>query len=107
MEIKKILVPVVFLDASLRVVQEATYLARHFHAEVVLLHVVEPLGFLEGLSSETRKLHEKMIDKAKEDLEESLKGEFTGIDVTRRLELGHPAQKILETAAGEGVDLIM
>ena len=48
--IKKILVPVVFTDTSRHVVQQAAWLARRFHAELILLHVVTPLSYLQTLT---------------------------------------------------------
>lgn len=45
MKISKILVPVVFLDSSVGVVHQAVCLARHFHSEIILLHVVTPLSY--------------------------------------------------------------
>jgi len=112
MNIKKILVPVVFLDASLRVVHQAAYLARHFQSEIILLHVVTPMGYpagvLEGGHEITaRDLDAEIVRRAKEDLEHSLRFEFDGIAVRRLLLRGHPASEIAQTALDENVDLIV
>ena len=40
LNIQKILVPIVFTDTSRHVVHQAAWLARRFHAEMILLHVV-------------------------------------------------------------------
>ena len=45
----KILLPLDFQNVSLRVVQQAVVLARHFHSEILLLHVVTPLSYPVGL----------------------------------------------------------
>jgi nucleotide-binding universal stress UspA family protein len=45
LSIQKILVPVVFTDTSRHVVHQAAWLARRFHAEMILLHVVTPLSY--------------------------------------------------------------
>jgi nucleotide-binding universal stress UspA family protein len=108
MDIKKILVPVVFLDASLRVTQQATYLARHFHAEIILVHVVTPLSYSAALlEGGAREFQDEVVRRAKEDLEESLQGEFEGITVRRLLLRGHPASEIVKTARSENADLIV
>jgi nucleotide-binding universal stress UspA family protein len=46
---QRILVPVVFADTSRTVARQAAWLARRFHAEIVLLHVVTPLGYPAGV----------------------------------------------------------
>ena len=48
LSIQKLLFPVVFTDTSQRVVHEAAWLARRFHAEMILLHVVPPLSYPAG-----------------------------------------------------------
>ena len=49
LSIQKILVPLVFTGNSRHVVQQAAWLARHFHAEVILLHVVTPFSYPAGV----------------------------------------------------------
>ena len=46
---KKILLPIDFPNASLRVVHQAATLARHFHSEIVMLHVVTDLSRTAGV----------------------------------------------------------
>jgi hypothetical protein len=50
LNIKKILLPLDLEQTNLpgAVVHEAAALTRHFHSEVLVLHVVEPLTFLAG-----------------------------------------------------------
>ena len=45
----KILLPVDFPNPSLGVVHQAAFLARHFHSEIILLHVVTPLSYPAGI----------------------------------------------------------
>jgi nucleotide-binding universal stress UspA family protein len=49
MLMNKILLPVDFPHAPLGVVHQAAFLARHFHSEIILLHVVAPLSFPAGV----------------------------------------------------------
>ena len=49
LNIKKILLPVDFPNASLRVVHQAATLAHHFHSEIVMLHVVTAQSHAAGV----------------------------------------------------------
>ena len=57
LSIQKILVPVVLADTSRHVVHQAAWLARRFHAEIILLHVVTPLSYPAGLLEERARDH--------------------------------------------------
>ena len=61
LKIRKILLPVAseddLTDASRRVVRQAAWLARHFQAEVILLHAVPPLSFPAGWLENYRVQH--------------------------------------------------
>jgi nucleotide-binding universal stress UspA family protein len=110
--IHKILLPVVLADTAWHVVHQAAWLARRFHAEVILLHVVTPLsypaGLLEGGHEITaRDLHARVVQRAQEDLDQALQPELDGIAVTRLLLRGDPAREIVQTARDRNVDLIM
>jgi nucleotide-binding universal stress UspA family protein len=112
LSIKKILVPVVFADTSRHVVHQAAWLARRFHAEIILLHVVTPLnypaGVLEsGYELTARDLHAHIVQRAQEDLDQELRPDLDGIVVTRMLLRGDPAQEIVKTARDQNVDLIV
>jgi nucleotide-binding universal stress UspA family protein len=112
LNIQKILVPLVFVDASRQVGQHAAWLARRFHAEVILLHVVTPLnypaGALEGGHEITaRDLQAHIVQLAQQDLEQALRSELDGIAVSRVLLRGDPADEILKTARDQKVDLIV
>jgi len=112
LSIQKILVPVVFTDTSKHVAHQAAWLARRFHAEVILLHVVPPLiypaGILEsGHEITARDLHAHIIQQAQKNLDEALQPELDGLAVTRVLIRGDPAREIVETARDRNVDLIV
>ena len=116
LNIRKILLPVVFTDpftdTSRHPVQQAAWLARRFQAEIILLHVVSPLsypyGVLEsGHNITARDLHAEAVRRAQEDLDQTSPPEFDGITVTSVLLRGDPAGEIVETARDRNVDLIV
>ena len=109
LSIQKILVPVVFTDTSRHVVHQAAWLARRFHAEIILLHVVTPLsypaGWLEsGHEITARDLHAHIVQRAQEGLDQALRPELDGIAVTRVLLRGDPAHEIVKMARDRNVD---
>jgi nucleotide-binding universal stress UspA family protein len=112
LSIQKILLPVVFPDTSRHVVHQAAWLARRFHAEIILLHVVTPLSYPAGVLESgheitARDLHAHIVQRAQKDLDEALRPELDGIAVTRVLLRGDPAREIVETARDRNVDMIV
>ena len=112
LSIHKILVPVVFAATSRHVVHQAAWLARRFHAEVILLHVVTPLSYPAGMLESgheitARDLHAHIVQRAQKDLDQALGPELDGIAVTRVLLRGDPAYEIVNTARDRNVDLIV
>jgi nucleotide-binding universal stress UspA family protein len=112
LSLKTILVPIVFADTSRQVVHEAAWLARRFHAEMILLHVVTafhyPAGMLEGGHEITaRDLHAQIVQQSQKLLDETLRPELEGIQVTRMLLRGDPAEEIVKTARDRDVRLIV
>ena len=112
LSIHKILVPIVLADTARHVVHQAAWLARRFHAEVILLHVVTPLSYPAGILERghemtARDLHAQIVQRAQQDLEQALRPELDGITVTRLLLRGDPAHEIVKTARDQNVDLIM
>ena len=107
----KILLPVDVPDAKLKAVRQATFLARHFHSEIILLHVVAPMsypvGILEIGYELTGDLHAEIMKRAQRDLDQSLRSELDTIAVKRLLLRGDPAREIAKTARDEKVDLIV
>jgi nucleotide-binding universal stress UspA family protein len=93
-------------------IHQAAFLARHFHAEILLLHVVPPLnypaGILEsGVEITARDLHAEIVKGARKELDELSLPEFDGNAVKRLLLRGDPAQEIVRTARDEKVGLIV
>jgi nucleotide-binding universal stress UspA family protein len=112
LSIQKILVPFVFTDTSRQVARQAAWLARRFHAEIILLHVVTPLSYpasvLEsGHEITARDLQAHIVQQAQKELDEALLPELDGIAVTRMLLRGDPAHEIVKTARDLNVDLIV
>ena len=110
--VHKILVPIVSADTSRHIIQQAAWLARRVHAEIVLLHVVTPFnypaGFLEsGHEITARDLESQVIRRAQRDLEGTPHPELDGVTVTRVLLRGDPAREIVKAAVDQKVDLIM
>jgi nucleotide-binding universal stress UspA family protein len=112
LKIGRILLPIDFQDPSKRVVHQAAVLARHFHSEIVMLHVVTPLsysaGMIEGgyVPANLGDLLKELIHQAQKKLDQALGPEFDGIDVRRMLLEGDPALTIVKTARAEKADLI-
>ena len=113
--INKILLPVVFTDNSAHFEQlacQAAWLARRFHAEIILLHVVTPFSYPYGLLESgheitARDLHGKVVQCAQKALAEVLRPQLEGIAVTRVLLRGDPAREIVEAARFHDADLIV
>jgi nucleotide-binding universal stress UspA family protein len=111
LSIQKILVPVVFGGTSRHVAQQAAWLARRFHAEVILLHVLTPFNYPAGVLESgdeitAQDLQAQVVQRAQHDLDHVLRPELDGIPVTRMLLRGHAAQEIVQTAFDRSVDLI-
>ncbi len=108
--ITRILYPTDFSEASMVVLAPLGTLARLFNAEVVLLHVIEPLplpaegyfptGVWQAYMDETRQEAVNQLDR----LAGALKAE--GVAVTSRLAVGPVVSRILNAAKEESADLI-
>jgi nucleotide-binding universal stress UspA family protein len=112
LSIQKILVPVVFTETYRHVVHQAAWLARRFHAELILLHVVTPFSYPAGVLESgheitARDLHAHIVQRAQKDLDQALPPELEGMAVTRVLLRGDPAREIVTTARDRNVDLIV
>jgi nucleotide-binding universal stress UspA family protein len=112
-KIGKILLPVDFQDSSKRVIHQAATLARHFHSEIVMLHVVTPLtysaGMLEGsyVPANLGDLLKELVRQAQKQLDTAIGAELDGVAVKRLLLEGDPALTIVRTARAEKADLIV
>jgi len=110
--IQKILVPVVLTENSWHVMRQAGWLARRFHAEIVLLHVLPPvsypIGALESGDEITAPdLHSQAVLRSQEDLDRPLPPEFDENVAARVLLRGDPAREIVKAARDHNVDLIV
>ena len=113
LNIKKILLPVDFPNASLRVVHQAATLAHHFHSEIVMLHVVTAQSHAAGVPEDGPKFagwdllaailkeaekREAEKREAEKNLDRSLRRELEGLAIRCVLVKGDPVQAILQTA---------
>src|SRR5579863_2625115 len=110
--IKKILLPVDFPIASMGVVHQAAALARRFHSEVVILHVVTARKYAAHLPEDLPSpadwdLVAEIIRGARKELDEPLAAELDGLPIRRLLARGSAARSIVQAAQEENVDLIM
>jgi nucleotide-binding universal stress UspA family protein len=112
LNIKKILLPVDFPNTSLRVVHQAAALARHFHSEIVMLHVVTMLSHIAGVPERDPELARwdllaEIVRRAEKNMDLSLRPELDGLTVQALLVKGGAAQAIVRVAQEQKADLIM
>jgi nucleotide-binding universal stress UspA family protein len=112
LSIKSILLPVDFPNTSLRVVHQAAALARHFHSEIVMLHVVTPRSHAAGVPGQGAELARwdmlaEIVRGAQKNRDQTLGPQLDGLTIRRVLVDGDPTQAIVETAQQEKADLIM
>jgi nucleotide-binding universal stress UspA family protein len=112
LDIKKILVPVDFPNASLRVIHQAATLAHNFHSEIVMLHVVTPMSHTAGVPENGAEpdgwdLLAEIIGRAQKNMDQTLGPELDGLAIQQVLAKGDPAGAIVRTAQREKTDLIM
>jgi nucleotide-binding universal stress UspA family protein len=107
----KILLPVDFSERSLGAARYAKFLADHFHSEITLLHSVTPLpyefGALEGGGAMLSEIYSDRAEQAEAELQRFLCAELAGHNVNRVLLEGDAAERIVEYAHAEKVDLIV
>jgi nucleotide-binding universal stress UspA family protein len=111
MLMNKILLPIDFPNTPLGVVHQAAFLARHFHSEIILLHVVTPFSFPAGVLESgdeltLRDVHAHIVQQAQKDLDQALRSELEGITVKQVLLKGDPSREIVQTARDEKASLI-
>ena len=112
LNIKKILLPVDFPLASLGVIHQAATLARHFHSEIVILHVVTAQSHAAGVPEDSHELARwdllaAIIRQAEKQQDLSLEPELEGLTIQSKLVNGDVALAIVQTAQDEKADLIM
>jgi nucleotide-binding universal stress UspA family protein len=113
MEIKKILWPTDFSDNSNAALPYVLSLTKKYGAEIYLLYVAEDLAdypkwYGELTPPHIEKLHEWEIPHAKKKMDEVCHTDLSGCPMFHKLVvIGDPAQKILETAKKESVDVVV
>jgi len=107
--ISKILVPVAFSARCEGAVQYAEALACHFHAQLMLFHVVSPIPtyWCPDAVVMSPEVTEEAVEQSKAELDRFLADGLKGISVARIVEEGDPAQQIVEFAHNQNVDLIV
>ena len=105
----KILLPVAFSARCEGAAQYAEALACHFHAQLVLLHVVAPVPtyWCPDAVVMSPEVTDEAIEQSKAELDRFLGDGLKGISVTRIVAEGDPAQEIVEYAHQEHFDLIV
>jgi nucleotide-binding universal stress UspA family protein len=112
LNIKKILLPVDFPDVSLPVIHQAAILARHFNAEILMLHAVTPLSHAAGVPDHEPELARwdllaEINKRTEKNTGQSLRAELNGLRVQSVVATGDPAHAIVEGAQRAKADLIM
>jgi len=112
LNIKKILLPVDFPNASLWVVHQAATLAHHFHSEIVMLHAVTARSHAAGVPENSSELAgwdllAEMVREAQKQQDQSLGPELDGLTIRRMVVKGDPSWAIVQKAEEEKADLIM
>lgn len=109
--LSKILAPVDFSERSIGAARYAGMLARHFRAELTLLHVFTgpPLEFGDaaGADSVLSELYRNRAAEVRRDLDNFLAKELEGLRVRRVMIEGDTAPRIVEHAHREGAGLIV
>lgn len=101
-----VLVATDFTELSQRAELKALELARGMKARVHLVHVVEPIDDPDDTDEETQDFHRSLEEKATVRLQESA-GQFTGLEVSVAVILGHRHQSILREADQQEADLVV
>ena len=106
----RILLPVDFSERSTGAARYAQALARHFHAELILLHVLTPpnceFAAPEMAGHMLDELYRNRAERASQELDRFMTAEPPGVQVRRMVLEGDPAKKIVDLAHEEGADLI-
>jgi nucleotide-binding universal stress UspA family protein len=109
--LSKILLPVDFSERAASAASCAKLLAQHFHAELILLHVLPPVQYQYGPAelggALLSDLYANRAALVKQDLDRFLADELADFRVTRVTKEGDPAQEIVAFAHQQAVDLII
>jgi universal stress protein A len=110
--IKKILCPTDFSEPSFKGIEVASELAGHFSAELLLISVVTPVHPIGApgvpASYSVGEYYEEMVEYATQSLEKIEKGRIPEAVKTQRfIDRGNAADRIVNRAESENVDLIV
>ncbi len=109
-EIKTILFPVDFTEASSKVAGYVRLLAERFGAKVCALFVVEDLMRYAGFyvpHTSLEKLEKELFEGAQRRMNEFVEEHLSGLEVEPLVVSGEVASKICEIAKDKGADLIV
>jgi len=110
-EIKNILFPVDFTEASSKVARYARGFAEKFGAKLYILYVVEDLSKFAGFyvpHVALEKLEKDLYEGAQKKMESLVEEDFAGVsNVETIVEVGQAAEKICEVAQKKDIDLII
>lgn len=123
----KILIPVFNLESSDSMIDQALAIAKEFHFAIMLVAIVDSKILVEyarnerlwhqvdgsiiynsGMMNEHKEIYNRLTMSAARRLEEIEKEhDLSGIGIEKRILIGEPFEKILETAEREEINLIV
>ncbi|RUM87759.1 MAG: universal stress protein [Thermodesulfatator sp.] len=109
-EIKTILFPVDFTEASEKVARYARFFAEKFGAKLLVLYVVEDLMKYAGFyvpHAALEKMEKDLFEGAQKRMGEFVEQNFSNMEVEPLVSSGEVAEKICEMAREKGADLII
>lgn len=105
--VKRILIPVDFSETALLALDHATFMAKLFKADIILIHVVEKFSFKIDIRKKGDEVSDdRMIRERLSELAEGVKHQ-TGGSVTILMKAGKIAKKIVEAANETQADIII
>lgn len=106
-----LLVAIDFSDSAVHALDYALALARNFHSEVTLLHVVEPTVYAPNALLATAQMDEvgdNLLETARQRLRKlKQRTENSGVEVAVLVRMGRAQSDIADTAKAIGADLIV
>lgn len=111
LKLGRILLPVEFHETCLRVIGVADSIARRFHSEIVLLHVIAAESYSQQEWKNGRPvmgdaLLDELLSYAEKHLHETVRPGLKGLPVKGVVRQGDPSSEIIKVAEEETVDLI-
>ncbi len=109
--LKKILVPTDFSDCSVKALNYALAFAKHSQAEILLLHVVEPIAYPvygQEIPADWTAIQTDLLDASRDHLREFSRTKAAEYGPVKQILCENSAcDGIIETARTEAVDLII